>query len=125
MWLHQQTQLFQAAEVDRLAVAVVEPAGFSIELIPPTAPLSPDGTLDITVRVVREPGFDGPVDVSFPLLPPWVDGPASIRIESGAEQVVYSMRAWSGAVPRVWKICAEGKRELQRISSCERLLRTR
>lgn len=47
---------FYAVEVSQLAVVVVEPVSNSVSIVPPTAPLPTDGTLDVKVRVTRE-GF--------------------------------------------------------------------
>src|SRR5262249_26290097 len=61
-----------AVEVAKLAVVVVEEAPFAVSLVPPTAPLAADGTLDVTVKVTRAKDFAEPLEVSFPSLPPGV-----------------------------------------------------
>ncbi|MBL8816697.1 MAG: PPC domain-containing protein [Planctomyces sp.] len=102
-------QLYQAAEVDRLAVAVVDPVDFQIELVPPTTPLSPDGTLDLKVMIHRRNGFSEPVTISAPFLPPWVDAPASVNAGPDQTMVMFPLRAWSQAEPRDWSFCLEAK----------------
>ncbi|HUQ69867.1 MAG TPA: pre-peptidase C-terminal domain-containing protein [Planctomycetaceae bacterium] len=100
--------LYHSAEVDRMAVAVTEAAPFRLQLIPPTAPLAQDGTLAIRVIVERDPGFDAPIDVTFPFLPPWVDGLAKLTIPGDQTSADYVMQAWKQAEIRQWPICAEG-----------------
>ncbi len=102
-------QLFQAAEVDRLAIAVVEEVPYSIELQTPVTSLAPDGTLDLQITVKRSEGFRGPLEVSFPFLPPWVDGPDKVNVPSGQTVATYPIHAWPKAVPRTWQICAEAR----------------
>lgn len=106
-------QLFQSVELDRLAVAVVEEVPYTIALSSPSTSLSPDGTLDLHVQATRQAGFTGPLEISFPFLPPWVDGPDKVIISSDETTAVYTMRAWPKAVPRTWQICAEAKAGLE------------
>ncbi len=102
-------QLFYAADEDRLAVAVIEEVPYSITLQQPVTSLAPDGTLDLQITATRAEGFDGPLDVSFPFLPPWIDGPEKVTIPKGESSIVYTLRAWDKAKPRTWQICAEAK----------------
>ena len=99
--------LFQSFEVDRLAIAVVEEYPFSISLDELKTALPRDGTIGFQIRVVRNAGFDGPVDVAFPLLPPWVDGPATITIPPDQSTAVYTARSFAQAEPQTWPLCAE------------------
>jgi hypothetical protein len=99
--------LFQAAIVDRLAVAVIEPVPFHIDLVPPAAQLAQDGTLDLELRLARDPGFTGGVEVSIPFVPPWVDGPSEVVIQPGETKAIYRLRAHPQAAVRDWTICAE------------------
>jgi hypothetical protein len=101
--------LFQSAVVDRLAVAVIEPFPFRIDLAPPAAPLAQDGTLDLELTLTRDKGFDGGVEVILPFLPPWVDGPSAVTIPPGQTKAVYQLRAFPRAAPREWSICAEAE----------------
>lgn len=102
-------QLFQSAEVDRVAVAVVDEVPYSISLANPVASLAPDGTVNLQIIATRSEGFDAPLEISFPFLPPWVDGPDKVIIPPGETQVNYTMRAWPKATPRTWQICAEAR----------------
>jgi hypothetical protein len=88
---------------------VIEEVPYSITLQQPVTSLAPDGTLDLQITATRAEGFDGPLDVSFPFLPPWVDGPEKVTIPKGESSIVYTLRAWDKAKPRTWQICAEVK----------------
>lgn len=102
-------RLYQSVSVDRLAIAVVEPAPFRIELDPPHSALVQDGSIELKIRVQREPGFREPIDITFPFLPPWVDGPALITIPADQTEGTYLAHAFPQAEPRVWPVCAEGR----------------
>jgi hypothetical protein len=99
--------LFTSVEVDRLAVAVVEKYPFTVSLDEPKSALAQDGTLGLTIRVERTKDFDGAVDVSFPFLPPWIDGPEKISIAADQTTAVYTVRSFPQAEPRAWTIAAE------------------
>uniref|UniRef100_A0A7C4LLU6 Peptidase n=1 Tax=Schlesneria paludicola TaxID=360056 RepID=A0A7C4LLU6_9PLAN len=101
-------RLYHSAEVDRLAVAVTEAAPFRLQLVPPTVPLAQDGTLAVRILVDRDSGFDAPIDVTFPFLPPWVTGPAKLTIPGDQVSADYVLRAGGQAEIRQWSICAEG-----------------
>ena len=102
-------RLYQAVTVDRLAIAVVEAAPFTIQLDPPKSPLVNDGTIELTVHVIRSNGFTDAIDVTFPFLPPWVDCPAKITIPGDKTSGVYILHAFPESNPRTWQVCAEGR----------------
>jgi hypothetical protein len=101
--------LFQSAVVNRLAVAVVEKVPFALRLEPARTALVQNGTLTFVVHVDRESGFKNAVNVTFPFLPPWVDGPSEVTVPEGESHVEYTMRAHPDAEVRTWRICAEGR----------------
>jgi hypothetical protein len=92
-------QLFHAAEVERLAVAVTEAVPYSGELETPRIPLAVNGTLTLKIQVQRTADFTGPLEVSFPFLPPWVDGPDKLVIPTAETTGDYVLRAWPEAQP--------------------------
>ena len=102
-------RLYHAVTVDRLAIAVVEAAPFTIQLDPPKSPLVKDGTIELTVHVIRSSGFTDAIDVTFPFLPPWVDGPAKITIPGDKNSGVYVLHAFPESNPRTWQVGAEGR----------------
>jgi len=100
--------IFQPAVVDRLSVAITNSVPFSIELVKPSVSLSSDGTLDVTIQVKREPGFDAPIDITFPLLPEWVDCEARTRIGADQDSGTITLRSNRLASGGTWPIVAEG-----------------
>jgi hypothetical protein len=101
--------LFASVEVDRLAVSVVEEHTFSISLDEPKTELAQDGTISLPIHVERTADFAGPVDVTVPFLPPWVDGPEKITIPEGESNGVYTARAFPQAEARRWRLGAEAR----------------
>ena len=61
--------LYHGCTVDQVAMAVIEPVPFHLELIPRTAPVVQNGTANIQVKVVRDDGFNEPIRVQFPFRP--------------------------------------------------------
>ena len=109
--------IFQLTRLDRLAVATINPVPYSIEIAKPTVPLSADGTLDITIEVKREAGFDAPIDITFPLLPDWVDCQAKTRIPAKQDSGTITLRANRAARTGDWPLVAEGVAGLAESSS--------
>jgi hypothetical protein len=109
--------IFQPANVDRLGVAITNAVPYSIELVKPTVPLAADGTLGITVQVKRESGFDSPIDITFPLLPEWVDCEAKTRIAGNQDSATILLRSNKLANAGVFPIVAEGTPGLSDVSS--------
>ncbi len=60
--------------VDRLAVAVSEPAPFSVEIVPPSVPTVINTYRMLTIKATRAEGFNGPIDLRFPWLPGGMGG---------------------------------------------------
>lgn len=61
--------VFDAYEARRLALAVTEEAPFSIELVPPKAPLVHNSAVNLKVIAHRKEGFDGPIRLRAPWTP--------------------------------------------------------
>jgi len=93
-----------SARVAKLAVAVVEAVPFSIELVPPKAPLLRNGALDLRVVVKREAGFDKPVTVEFPFRPGGVSAAPSITIPPDKTEAVYLVNADGKAATGNWPV---------------------
>ncbi len=109
--------IFQPAKVDRLGVAITNPVPYSIELAKPTVSLAADGTLGITVHVKRDPGFDAPIDITFPLLPEWIDCEAKTRIAGNQDSATILLRSNRLASAGVFPIVAEGTPGLSDVGS--------
>src|SRR5690606_8172118 len=73
--------VFHRARLDRLTIAVVEAAPFTLDLDAPRTALCRGGFVDLTVRVTREEGFAGPITVRPLGLPPGTSAPSTLRVE--------------------------------------------
>jgi hypothetical protein len=100
---------YQIVSLDQLAMTVTDPAPFRIRLTPPTSSLPRDGSLDIAIEVDRDPNFQGAIEITFPFLPSWVDGPEKITISPDAKEGVFRLRAHPEVALQRWPLVAEGK----------------
>lgn len=110
--------IYQLTSVDRLAVATVDPVPYAIDIVRPTSALSADGTLDITIEVKREAGFDAPIDITLPLLPDWVDCKAKTRIPANKVSGTITLRANRAAKAGTWPLVGNGETTSNRIPQC-------
>ncbi len=100
---------YQAVDVDRLAVAVVDPAPFAITAVEPNSDLVRDGEATWMVRVTRDEGFDGRIQLTLPFQPPWIDvppTPVNIRDET---EVAFSISSTAEAVSQTWNLIVEAE----------------
>lgn len=102
-------RLFQETTVDRVAIAVTPPLPFQIEVEPPRTALPVGGTLDLSIRVIREPGFTAPIRVELPLLPPWVVAEPSLIIPGDRSEGLYRLNARFDSEPRQWLFAATAR----------------
>lgn len=82
----------------RLPLAVAEGAAFDLAVDPPRTPLVRNGTLDLTVRVNRHPGFDGAVYLEADWLPPGVNKQPPLIIKADETEGTYRLTAGKQAV---------------------------
>lgn len=94
---HSGGDAWRALRVDRFAMAVTDPAPFSIELVQPTASLVRGGELFITVNLDRKQGFDEPIEYQADFGPPGVSLPPKEVIEAGKSQAVLRIAASKNA----------------------------
>jgi hypothetical protein len=88
---------WRSIRVDRFAAAVTEPAGFAVELEAPKQPLMRGAELTIPVKIVRQPGFDEPLELQCELAPPGVGTPPAELIPSGETQASLALSADASA----------------------------
>ena len=96
-----------AVELSKLAVVVVEESPFAVSVAPPAAPLVPDGTLDVVVKVTRAKDFTEPLEISFPSLPPGVEAPTSVVIPADKSEIVVTLVAYPAAELGDWRLLIE------------------
>ena len=89
---------------DRLAVAVTEPAPFTIQVNPPQVPLVRDGSLELVVKAVRNEGFTKPINLRLLSNPPGVGASTSIAIPGDQSEALIPLTANGSAQIRTWPI---------------------
>lgn len=92
----------------RFAIAVTEKIPFRLELDPPNIPLVRDGKIDLTVRVIRDEGFEEEVMLVMPFLPPGVYTSANEKVPPDAEEAIFTLTAHPQITPRDWKLYVLG-----------------
>jgi hypothetical protein len=79
--------------VDRLAIAVTEPAPFTLEVETPKSALVQNGEMAIKFRVVRAPGFEGAVTVGMEWRPTGVTGATPVALKADQSEGVFLVSA--------------------------------
>ena len=90
---YRNNEMLWGAEAPGVGVAVVEKLPFSVEVLPPAAPLVRDGVLELQVRVHRDEGFDGEVKLEFPQRTPGVGCDYQRKVPGGEDTAVYPLNA--------------------------------
>ena len=98
-----------SVEVDRLAIAITEPVPYRVFVVPPATGLTAQGTMEVRVRVERDQGFEGALDVSLPLLPHGVEAPAKQTLPANATEAVFTLMASDKVQPGNWPLVAEAR----------------
>ncbi len=102
-------RIFYRTNVERLAVAVAEPAPFWIEVdTPPTAILQ-RGSLNLKVRAIRDEGFDNAITLRLPWKPPGVSSDGTISLPKGKSEIDYPLTANGGAAVGTWHLAVLGE----------------
>lgn len=96
--------LYYAGVIDRVATAVTEKVPFKIDIVPPTAPLVRNGSVQVKIVVTRDAGFDAPINIQFPFRPPGVGTTGSITIPQGQSEGYYPLNADGNAQLGKWPI---------------------
>ncbi len=91
--------------VDKLAVAVLEPVPFRVELEPPQVPISQNGRMQLRVHIHRDKGFLAPVTLRLPFRPPGISAYPTVRVKPNQKFIDYPINANGKATVGVWPIC--------------------
>lgn len=100
---------FNRVTLSQLAVVVAEEGPLSVTVVPPSGPFAADGTRDVTVQVTRANGFSGPVELSFPCLPPGVEAPTAVVVPAEKGEAVVTLIAHPSAEVGDWRLAVEAK----------------
>ncbi|MFM8579638.1 MAG: PPC domain-containing protein, partial [Planctomycetaceae bacterium] len=88
---------WRSIRVDRFAAVVTEPAGFGVELVAPKQPLMRGSEVTIPVRIVRQPGFDEPLEMQCEIAPSGVAVSPAELIPSGESEAKLTLSADASA----------------------------
>ena len=94
---------------DRLPIAVVEEAPFSVDMVKPRAPLVRNGSLNLTVTATRKAGFAAPIALKMLYFPTGVIASNSIEIATAQSEAVLPLSATENAPAGNWKIVVLGE----------------
>ncbi len=94
---------------DRMATVIAEKIPYSLELVPPKAPLVRNGSMNLKVVAKRAEGFKDPISLRMLYNPPGVASSGSITIPEGQTEAVIPLTANNGAGLGNWKICVTGR----------------
>ncbi|MCC6491996.1 MAG: PPC domain-containing protein [Pirellulales bacterium] len=89
---------------ERAAVAVAQPAPFTVSIVAPQAPLVQSGAKGLKVVAEKRDGFDGRIAVRLLFDPPGLSSHQGIGIEPGQTEAVIPMTTAGNAWARDWKI---------------------
>ncbi len=90
--------------LDKLPLAVTEPAPFSIEIEEPKSALVQNGEMALKYNIRRVDGFDGPVTVSMEWKPNGVTGSTPITIKPGQADGEYVIGATRSATAGTYQV---------------------
>jgi hypothetical protein len=96
-------------DANRMAVAIVEEIPFKLELVPLTAPLVRDGSINLKVVATRKDDFKAPIAVSMLYNPSGVGSSGAISIPEGQNEVVIPLSANGNAAIGTHKIVVVGR----------------
>ena len=94
---------FYGWDVDRMAVAVAEPAPFKVSIVKPNVPLVRQGRIDLKVVAERAEGFTAPIDLRMPWTPSGVSA-GTAQVPEGATETTLRIEANNGAAAGTWDL---------------------
>lgn len=101
-------QVYYGCTVEKLAMAVIEPLPFRLEIVQPKVPLVRNGIIHIKVVAQRNEGFDQPIQIFFPFQPPGVGTTVQQTIPQGQNEFTYPVNANANAQLGKWPIYVIG-----------------
>lgn len=101
--------IYHQANLDKVALAVTRRVPFKVDIVPPSTSLPLDGSLDLVIKVTREAGFEGPIEVTIPVLPPDTHAEAKIEIPANSSEATYTIHSLPVTPERSWSLCCEAQ----------------
>ena len=100
--------LYYPCYVDKMAVSVLDPVPFKLEMVPPKAPLLRDGQATVKVKIHRDEGFEKDVWLQFPFRPPGVGTNYQVKVPKDKNEFDYPLNANGNAQIGNWPIYVLG-----------------
>jgi len=94
--------------VDKYALAITDPAPFTLKLAAPTVPLMQGSELLLKVAVERAAGFTGPIEIQPDWVPPGVSKEGTVTIPANKTEATFRLQAGDKAAPGTYKIAISG-----------------
>lgn len=101
-------QVYYGSPVDRLAMAVIEPLPFRLEIVQPNVPLVRNGSINIPVKVYRDEGFNQAITLYFPFVSPGVGTRPNLTLPEGQNEILYPLNAAGNAQLGSWPMYVIG-----------------
>ncbi|MFN0080489.1 MAG: serine protease [Prosthecobacter sp.] len=100
---HSGGRAWNSVVVDQYALAVTDPAPFTIDVIQPEIALSQNGELALAVKITRHAGFKQPIEFQCDWLPPGVNGESTITVPADQSESVMHLHANEFAKPGAYQ----------------------
>ncbi|MAR10280.1 MAG: hypothetical protein CL681_09930 [Blastopirellula sp.] len=96
------------AHLRKYALGVVESSPFTIEVESPTIPISQSSELRLQVRVRRQQGFTGPIQMQPDWFPVGISGGGLLEIPAGESEAEFVLSASRSATPGTYRMTMNG-----------------
>ncbi|HMO14772.1 MAG TPA: PPC domain-containing protein, partial [Pirellulaceae bacterium] len=104
--------LYVSGIVDKLPIVVVERLPFSLEIVQPKAPLAREGQMKLKIIAHRDEGFDKPIQLHFPFLPPGVGVSGVVNLAEGQSEAEFPLNANAQAQLGEWPVYVIGSADV-------------
>jgi len=100
--------LLKTRIAEKVPIVVTDAIPFRIEGESPGTPIVRSGLWNLKVRVIRDQGFNGPIRLTMPFLPPGIATSSGEVIPADKTEAVFRLTAHSKITPRDWRIYVQG-----------------
>ena len=100
--------LLKTRIVEKLPIVVTDSLPYRLEGYSPGTPIVRKGVWKLKVKVVRDDGFNDPIRLTMPFLPPGVATSSGEVIPAGETEAEFRLTAHPKITPRDWKIYVQG-----------------
>lgn len=97
-------RIYWSHTIDRLPIAVTDPAPIAISVAPPGVPLPRGGRVPLIVNVERREGFEGNVTLRVPYMPPGVNTSRQLQVGKDATTGQFDLDAAGDARKGTWQL---------------------